>query len=153
MAEIRRILAATDFSDYSGEAVDYAVNLAKFFGAELYLLHVFQNPFLSNVSQLDAVVEELKNEASRRLLSFSERLQDRGVKVIPVFKEEVPFVQILKTSEEVEADLIVLGTHGHTGLDHLLMGSVAERVVQRASCPVLTVRPRSVQKKRRKALG
>jgi nucleotide-binding universal stress UspA family protein len=65
-----------------------------------------------------------------------------------IFKEGVPFLEILKAAGEMQADLIVLGTHGRTGLAHVLLGSVAERVVRRSACPVLTVRPKAMMEKK-----
>jgi nucleotide-binding universal stress UspA family protein len=158
MVVVRRILMATDFSDYSNEALDHAVYLAQNLEADLYLLHVFEPPFFSHAGVAPSVqrevhqwIEQNKNEASQKLKSLVEEIQPGGVKVSTIFKEGVPFFEILKAAGEISADLIVLGTHGRTGLPHVLLGSVAERVVRKSSCPVLTVRPKALagQKEKR----
>ena len=150
MLALQRILMATDFSAYSKEAFDYAVYLAKSLGADLYLLHVFEPPFypppgmpLKVPPDVHRWIAELKEEESKRLKALVDEAQQKGAKVHTIFKEGEPFVEILKTAEEITADLIVLSTHGRTGLVRILMGSVAERVVRRAPCPVLTVRPKA----------
>jgi glycine betaine transporter len=83
----------------------------------------------------------VKVEESARLDVLAERFRSRGVKIQPLFREGVPFVEILKAADELAVDLIVMATHGRTGLAHVMIGSVAQRVVQKAKCPVLTVRP------------
>ena len=149
---MKRLVFATDFSAYSKEALEYAVQFALKLGAELYLLHVFERPFFSGpgVSMnvriqhgIEEWVREVKAEESKKLDALVEEVRGRGVTVHPLFKEGIPFVEILKTAEEIPADLLVLGTHGRTGLSHVLMGSVAQRVVQKSACPVLTVRPKA----------
>lgn len=145
-----RVMVATDFSDPSLYAVEYAIDLAQRLGGELYLLHVFERPFfvepgVSHSLQLrhgvDQWIREVKAEESARLDALAERFRSRGVKLQPLFREGVPFVEILKAADELAADLIVMATHGRTGLAHVVIGSVAQRVVQKAECPVLTVRP------------
>ncbi len=147
---VKRLVHASDFSAYSREALEYAVEFALTLGAELYLLHVFERPFFSEpgVSHslqirhgVDQWIREVKAEESKKLDALAEEVRGRGVTVHPLLKEGIPFVEILKTAEEIPADLLVLGTHGRTGLAHVVIGSVAQRVVQKAKCPVLTVRP------------
>lgn len=149
---MKRLVFATDFSASSGEALEYAVQFALTLGAELYVLHVFERPFFSgpgvsmNVQIQHGVeqwVREVTAEESKKLAALAAEVRGRGVTVHPLFKEGIPFVEILKTAEEIPADLLVLGTHGRTGIAHVLMGSVAQRVVQKAACPVLTVRPKA----------
>jgi nucleotide-binding universal stress UspA family protein len=149
MITLHRILMATDFSDYSNEALDYAVYLARGFGADLYLFHVFEPPFFSHTGVSPGVrpevsqwIKEVKEDEARQLNDLAEKVRHQGAKVHPIFKEGTPFLEILKTAGEIPTDLIVLGTHGRTGLAHVLMGSVAERVVRKAACPVFTVRPK-----------
>lgn len=150
MITLHRILMAADFSDYSNEALDYAIYLARGFGADLYLLHVFEPPFFSRTGVTPGVrpevlqwIKEMKEAEVRQLDDLAEKVRHQGAKVHPVFKEGTPFLEILKTAGEIPSDLIVLGTHGRTGLAHVLMGSVAERVVRKSLCPVFTVRPKS----------
>jgi nucleotide-binding universal stress UspA family protein len=151
MITLHRILMATDFSAYSKEALDYAVHLAKVLAADLYLLHVYEAPLfvpsgvsLSMRPEVRQWILDVKGEETKKLQTLAEEVRHLGAKVHPIFKEGAPFMEILKTAEEIPADLIVLGTHGRTGLSHVLMGSVAERVVRKSACPVFTVRPKSL---------
>ncbi len=151
MISLKRILMATDFSDYSKEALDYAVYLAKTIGADLYLLHVYEIPMLvlpgETLSVRTEVYEwlaDLKEGAAKSLEAQADKVRRLGVQVHPILKEGRPFREILNIAQEISADLIVLGTHGRTGLPHVLLGSVAERVVRKASCPVFTVRPKAL---------
>jgi len=148
-----RILMATDFSDCSAEALDYAVLLAKHFGADLYLFHAFEAlpykiPASASTARPGAFewLRTLKEEEEKRLGALVGEIYQKGVKAYPVFKEGVPFREIPEAAREVEADLIVLGTHGRTGLDRLMMGSVAERVVRGAPCPIFLVKPKALMK-------
>jgi universal stress protein A len=150
MVNLQRILMATDFSAYSKEALDYAVHLTTKLGGELYLLHVFEPTYFSPGGVLLSVlpedvhqyVKQVKEEESKRLHALVDDIRHTIPKVHPIFKIGMPFLEIIKTAEEIPADLTVLGTHGRTGMAHVLMGSVAERVVRKSSCPVLTVKPK-----------
>jgi nucleotide-binding universal stress UspA family protein len=146
----RRILMGTDFSDYSKEAFDYAVLLAKQLGADLFLLHALEMPafFVPGVGRAagpDVVkwIHSLKEEEQKKLEPLEAEARQKGVQAQSILKEGLPVAEILKTAGEVEADLIVLGTHGRTGLDRFMMGSVAERVSREAPCPILLVRPKA----------
>ncbi len=148
MTAIRRILITTDFSDCSKEALQHAIYLARQLDAELYLLHVFEPPVYtqSNLPTLHPSVrqwiDDLRMAESRKFDAMAKEVGQEGIKLNPLFKEGTPFITVLQTAEAIQADLIVLGTHGRTGLDRLLMGSVAERVVRQAPCPVFIVRPK-----------
>ena len=148
---IRRILFPTDFSEPAKEAQKYAMALADRFGAELHLLHVVPEvamplPDSTNAWTLPAADLKLQVEAAEQRL-----LQDLG----PDWAEERRTVhtavvgnaveEIVKYAKEHEIGLIVIGTHGRTGLSHLLLGSVAEKLVRLATCPVLTVHPQGHQ--------
>jgi nucleotide-binding universal stress UspA family protein len=146
MIKLERILVPTDFSDCAKQAVTYASELAKRFGAELYLLHVVQPP----VAYPYAV--PLFDEAAHPEASAAKELEALEVadgeqiyRVERSIRTGTPFVEIVRHAKESEVDLIVIGTHGLTGLTHMLLGSVAEKVVRKASCPVLTVRPEGHQ--------
>lgn len=157
MVSMQRILMATDFSTSSGEALTYAIHLVRALEADLYLLHVFVQPSYSDIGissrsvwpVIHKWIQDLRDAESKRLAALTEEVRREGVTVHPLFKEGTPFLEILKTAEALPANLMVLGTHGRTGLAHALLGSVAERVVREASCPVLTVRPKAMVSKKK----
>jgi nucleotide-binding universal stress UspA family protein len=144
-----KILAPTDFSEDSTLALDYAVTVAQKFSSEIIVVHVDQplapvlvnelNPGL-DVSTMNRIAEEQRLLALKELDRTIARLRDRGVKARGLMRVGAPFLEIINAAQSEGAELIVMGTHGRTGLAHVLMGSVAERVVNKAPCPVLTVR-------------
>jgi nucleotide-binding universal stress UspA family protein len=136
---IHTILYPTDFSDRAACAFGLACALARDYGARLVLLHVSPLPMLAYG---EGVVMPRPPDSHDRLKAELERLEvpDAAIRVERRVEEGDPVPEILRVAEEVGADLIVLGTHGRTGLGRLLMGSVAEQVVRRGPCPVLTVR-------------
>lgn len=156
MKAIKRILVATDFSDCSREAVDYALSFSDRLGAELTVVHVFERPVYFEVGvahslqlqhNVDQWIRELKQEISQQMDALVKQLQGRAPAVRAVMNDGAPVEEILKAARETSADLIVIGTHGRTGLPHVLLGSVAERVVRNAPCPVLTVRSQASPRK------
>ena len=138
--KIRCILMPTDFSECSHEALDYAVFIAKTFRAEVHLLHVIHFPAHGINPKLFNPIKEIQKEETDKLNGLKEQIRHQCQNVYLLCREGSPPMEILKAADQIPADLIVMGTHGRTGLAHTLMGSVAERVVQKASCPVLTVR-------------
>jgi universal stress protein A len=146
MKRIRRIFHATDFSDASRPAFAKALELAKQDRAQLLLLNVLvpPSPFLGKKlpsSYLD-LQARARRDAERRLAAAVDRAEEAGVRVQAKLIEGTPAEEILRVGRRWHPDLIVIGTHGRTGLGRIFMGSVAERVLQGASCPVLTVRRR-----------
>jgi nucleotide-binding universal stress UspA family protein len=148
MIKLDRILVPTDFSDNGQCAVKYAVALAEKFNAELHLLHVLQDMLPASSTGEGLIfasagdfVQEFRNSAKKALADLTASDAFKGKKVVSVIREGQPFVEIIRYAREELADLIIVATHGRTGLAHVLMGSVAERVVRKAGCPVLTVRP------------
>jgi len=144
--QIQRILCPVDFSDSSDHALRYASALAETFGAELTLLHVVA-PIVAALpgetalpNTLQADIDELADACRERLEQTVGKLVASGLTVQHKVLNGVPFIEIIRYAREVETDLIVMGTHGRTGFGHLLIGSVAERVVRKAPCPVLTVK-------------
>jgi nucleotide-binding universal stress UspA family protein len=144
---LTKIMCPVDFSDPSNHALDYALELARLFQAELWLVHVLDVQFLSPyvVSELPSVVpgiDQLKENAEKDLEDLVKKSRERYPEV--TIKSEMlqgaPFVRLVEEAREKQMDLIVMGTHGRSGLSHLLIGSVAERVVRKAPCPVLTVK-------------
>ena len=147
MIELKRILLPTDFSDYSANATAYATSFADKFGTELHLLHVLQDlvamvpePGLAFPPPGD-YMQELQQSAEQALAQLPDPAPSDASKIVRVTCQGPPFVEIIRYAKENEIDLIIMGTHGRSGLAHVLLGSVAERVVRKAPCPVLTVRP------------
>ena len=139
---IKTILVGTDFSSYSGRAVDYAVNFAEKFGAEILLVHVIESFNYSVTDSMTVVGHEkaLSVTAAALLENQMKGLKDPyNIAMRSHLTHGVPYREIIKKAAEDGGDLIVLGTHGRSGMEHLLLGSVAERVVRTAICPVLTV--------------
>ena len=150
---IQTILVPTDFSEPTREVMEFAVYLAKTFRAKLMLLHVFQTlPLAEAVNWLDTVAppvaesglwEQLKTAAQQQMARLKEKYQNAGVELETRLVDGVPFVEIIRLAKEEKIGLILMGSHGHTGVRHLLIGSVAEKVVRKATCPVLVVKPQN----------
>lgn len=138
------IVAATDFSPASERAVFYAEALAREFGARLHLLHVVADPLLA-AAWSEAYAYDLDKLAERMRVDADTQLAGRAAKIsgLVVTHEAAvgkPANTIVAIACDLGADLIVLGTHGRSGMSHFFLGSVAERVVRTARCPVMTVR-------------
>ena len=145
--EIHRILFPTDFSPSSQHVQDYACALAAKFSAELHALHVVPDPMPVPGSEgswilPDDCVPRLIQNAELELATRLEAALTGNLKVVRSVQVGKPVHTIIDYAKEHEIDLIVLGTHGHTGLSHLLLGSIAEKIVRMATCPVLTVHPK-----------
>ena len=140
---LKRILVPIDFSDCSRKALRYALPFAREFGADLILMHIVEVAYLAGefgTTDFVAMEADLKAGAERQLQQLGQaeigssvawRIEVRSGRAAP---------EIAVAAREIEADLIVIATHGRTGLKHVLLGSVAENVVRHAPCPVLTVR-------------
>jgi nucleotide-binding universal stress UspA family protein len=146
MINLRRILVPTDFSEHSKNALRYAAAFADKFGAEVFLLHVFQD---LAIFQPDAVtvapqapppIEQMLAAARTALERSIQEGPCAAVKVHPEVSEGSTFEEIVRFAKEKDIDLIIMGTHGRGWLAHVLLGSVTEKVVRKAPCPVLTVR-------------
>lgn len=144
MSPIRTILVPVDFSEYSQAAFDAAIDLAKELGAKLHLLHCYQIN-VGGVSPYGVVLpqnldREIRDAAQAKLSEWEEKAKAAGVEagtsVTPLFPSEA----IASVAEDIGADLVVMGTRGLSGLKHVLLGSVAERTIRTAPCPVLTVK-------------
>jgi len=137
------VLFGTDFSDLSGKAFDEAVRFTKLLGADLVVAHVLHfPPMLTDLRQQAADTEDaMRRWCGHRLDELTGRAQEAGVKARAVLREGAHAHEgITDLAGETKATMIVLGTHGRTGLSKLVMGSVAARVIAEAPCPVLTVR-------------
>ncbi len=144
---LQTILAPVDFSACSEHALDHAMAFATRFQAQVILLHVIESVvypenYLNLPTVQDGVQASLAEAARARLDDQAKRLADSGIQVKTMTRLGRPFAEIADAARECAADLIILGTHGYTGLKHVLLGSTAERVVRHAPCPVLTVRAR-----------
>lgn len=143
---LKRILVPTDFSPHSRKAFRYAVDLARTFSGGIVLLHVIDTRIVDNVYRIHALAPEkarteMRQSAETAMREMLSRETHPGVAVEKQFVEGIPSVEIKRVAGELSADLVVIGTHGATGLVQLLYGSTAEGVVRAAPCPVLTVNP------------
>jgi nucleotide-binding universal stress UspA family protein len=146
MIELKRILFPTDFSDCSSEAKKYACTLTEQFDAELHVLHVVPRlvgfePRIFSPGDLKAYQDSMTKQAQDQLASVLDSDWRSAHRVVTELRQGTPFVEIVRYSKETNIDVIVISTHGRTGIPHMLLGSVAEKVVRKAPCPVLTVRP------------
>jgi universal stress protein A len=143
---IKRILVPIDFSEYSKNALKYAVPMAEQTGADLYLIYVVEPtvyPADLGFGQvvLPGVEDELREKGGKELAALIGREIGGRVKASAAVRTGKPHQEILLEAREKEIDLIIMATHGHTGVEHMLFGSTAERIVRNARCPVLTIRP------------
>lgn len=143
--QIKRILFPTDFSQGARAAMDHAVSLARDYDAKLILLYVIQDISIaewyipSSLSVTD-LIEDMEKSAWQEMDKWAQEVSAAVRETEKMVVRGVPFVEIIKTAKEKNIDLIVIGTHGRTGIDHMLFGSTAEKVVRKAPCAVLTVR-------------
>jgi nucleotide-binding universal stress UspA family protein len=146
MIELKRILLPTDFSEFSAAARKYACAFADQFQAELHVLHVIQDmaPLAPEPGVVLAPPPDYMKELEENATLMLERVLDphwaAGKTVFRVVRQGPPFLEIVRYAKETSIDLIVIGTHGRSGLAHVFMGSVAEKVVRKSPCPVLSVR-------------
>lgn len=145
--QIKTILFPTDFSDGARAAMNHAVSLAKDYKAKLLLMYVVQDIavsewYIPSTLSMTELLEDMEKGAWTEMEKLGSEVgatvgADNMEKII---SRGVPFVEILRTAKDRSVDLIVIGTHGRTGIDHMLFGSTAEKVVRKSPCPVLTVR-------------
>jgi nucleotide-binding universal stress UspA family protein len=141
---IVRILVPLDFSEQAAAVLEWAAHLAEQHGSRVLLLHAYHLPV--EFQQLEGAYlppdfwSNVKSEAEQSLQRYAGELQARGLRVEAIVREGYPASVIVDEAQSQRVDLIVIGTHGHSGLKHMLLGSIAERVVQKAPCPVLTVK-------------
>jgi nucleotide-binding universal stress UspA family protein len=142
--DVNRILVPVDFSDHAASILEWAAHLAKEHGSAVILLHAYHLPVefqqLEGAYLPDDFWTHVKTETEQSLARYAEELRAKGIEVETLAREGYPATVIEEEAERQNADLIVIGTRGLSGLKHLLLGSIAERVVQRAHCPVLTVK-------------
>ncbi len=142
MISLKKILVPTDFSEHSDKAILYGSELARKFGAELHLLHAIEvTPLMYGecgyvAPETEAEIEDAATRQLEKLMADA----TRDLTVIRKIEHGHPFVETIRYAKENDIGLIVLGTHGRGAIAHMLLGSVAEKVVRKAPCPVLTVR-------------
>jgi nucleotide-binding universal stress UspA family protein len=144
--KLQHILVPLDFSEPSQQALDYATQLAEKLQARLTLLHVIQTPVvaggpgLGTDATLVPYMEQMEAEMQQKIEAVVQQVRQHGLPCDAAVVHGAPFQQIVDLATSKQVDLIVMGTHGHTGLQHLLLGSVAEKVVRLAPCAVLVTR-------------
>ncbi len=150
--KLDRVVLATDFSRHSERAFEYASVIAEQFDSELHLLHVIHTPetsvpefgmglaFPAYLENLPKQIEEAEKRAIAKLAELTPQKWAGHRPVVLATRNGPPFLEIIRYAREHKADLLVMGTHGRSALPHVLLGSVAEKVVRKASCAVLTVR-------------
>ncbi|MDE0207537.1 MAG: universal stress protein [Candidatus Tectomicrobia bacterium] len=138
-----KILVPVDFSDDSDHALDYAIDLAQQFQSVLALIHVIHMhlPHVVEASYPN-IMEYMRTEAEAQINRRRQRAKGAGMRASAIVEPGMPATRIIEVAWDQDVDLIVMGTHGRSGLHRILLGSVAERVVGLSHCPVLTV-PRS----------
>lgn len=145
MPQITRIIVPIDFSEYSKRAFRYAVDFAQTFRAELVLVYVvepviYPADFSFGQVALPSVERELHEKGKQQLDMLIEKEIPDGVAARSLIRSGKPFVEIIQAAKEEHAELIIIATHGHSGIEHVLFGSTAEKVVRKAPCPVLSIR-------------
>jgi nucleotide-binding universal stress UspA family protein len=153
MDKIKKILAPTDISELSRAGLRRALEMAKSEGAEVIVYHVVRHPILfhddltpaAEIPLIDEIIEERKRLLDDYLKWHFADLTP-ALKISAIVEMGIPFQAILDKANKEKVDLIVMSTHGRTGLIHILIGSVTERVVRGAICPVLSIRPAEVAK-------
>lgn len=154
---IKRVLVPVDFSRDSLAALDYAVEFTKPLEAEIVLLHVIEPVYYATPADLYAtspnlalLLEEQRRAAQTQLQKLVQKIASASRKARALLKSGPPAQVIAETAQKPKADLIIMATHGRTGLAHVLLGSVTERVLRIAPCPVLVVRKLRRQRKRKR---
>jgi len=142
---VNKILTPIDFSDYSKNSLKYSVYLAKKFNAQITLVYVVEPVIYPPDFSMGQVVfpttdNDMYTRANEELAKLAQTEVPAEIKVNTIIKTGKPFIEIIETAKEENIDLIIIATHGHTGVEHILFGSTAEKVVRKAPCPVLTLR-------------
>ena len=145
----RTILVPTDFSSDADAALETAIGLAEKFDSRIVVVHAYHidlaiaSPVVGSGTLPQGYWDELREQATAHAANVSQRASDRGIEASSIAVAGTPSAAIVEQASQVGADLIVMGTRGLSGLKHVMLGSVAERVVRTASCPVMTVKAAS----------
>ena len=154
MFKIKNILLPTDLSSTSLSAADYAVELANQYNAKIHLLHVLEKtPPILAIRSLDLsqekILKSFEDESRKSLENTVKKIQKNRIEELnieSVLKKGIDYEEIIKYSKEYKIDVIVIATHGRTGILRTLLGSVAEKVIRYAKCPVLVITPHKPRK-------
>lgn len=145
MKELKTVLIPVDFSDSSELLAEYALTFGISFSAKVFVLHVvssledYTGLYLPHIS-LETVMGEVYRSAKKSLNEFCLKYFDKKIQYEQILAKGEAYREILKIASEKKVDVIIMGTHGRSGLDHLIFGSTVERVLRGAECPVLTVK-------------
>ncbi len=151
MIKITNILVPTDFSESAMAAYEYALSIAKTFQSKIYLIHVYEPlvyyseaPLgLPDMFTMEQNIQAASEQSMKKIVDeyFHGRRETYGdIEVESILTQGKPFIEIIKAAREKNADMIIMSSHGRSALEHILLGSVTEKVVRKAPCPVLTVR-------------
>jgi len=152
MFNIKNILLPTDFSNLSLSAARYAIDLAKQYGAKIHFLNVLEKtPPILAIRSLDLseekIIKTIDEDARNSINKALEKINiDKSIEILPVIRKGIDFQVIIEYCESNNIDLIVIATHGRTGILHTLLGSVAEKVIRYETCPVLVITPSESEK-------
>lgn len=145
---IKKILVPIDFSEYSKMSLDYAIEFSKIFKSELFLIYVIEpiiypSDFGLGQIPINQVDFEIQSRAEDELKKLINEKMPADMKCTCIVKTGKPFLEIINAAKEYDCDLIIIASHGHTGIEHILFGSTAEKVVRKSPIPVLTVRQKN----------
>lgn len=151
MKNVKAILVPTDFSDLSLAAMEYAISFSTIYDARICVIHVVENapvaPFCSVDFHSETTLQDPVEKANKDLQDFmTYKLPDQR-NIVMIVRRGEGYKEIIKFAQDERIDLIIMATHGRTGLAHVVMGSVAEKVVRYSTVPVLIVKPKQVQEK------
>ena len=144
--KIETIVVATDFSEAAAHAIETAADFARHFEAELIVVHAYNieipvaSPIMTGGYVLpEGFIDQIRQQAQQEVDKIAKDLKSRGIAAVGIAVDAPPASAVIETADQKGANLIVMGTRGLTGLKHVALGSVADRVVRTANCPVLTV--------------
>lgn len=145
-SELNKILVPVDFSEHSKKALSYAISFAGKFHSEMILVYVveptiYPADFSFGQVAVPSIENELRERGKAELENLANTLVGESTPVKTIVRTGKPYLEIIKTAEEEGIDIIIIATHGHSGVEHLLFGGTTEKVVRKAPCPVLIVRP------------